>query len=106
MKYNNSSNDYGGIFVCPDQYFRDGIDGLKEAQKNNHYTKKLKLTVVYAYLNGEGTYTELALRYGLRGEAHAECVSCEAVHVLSRQGGRLFLLLVHKIEKDRLWNHL
>lgn len=48
------------------RYERDGIEGLTEAQQNNHYTKELKLAVVHAYLAGEGSYAELANQYGLR----------------------------------------
>ncbi|MGX7033460.1 helix-turn-helix domain-containing protein, partial [Pediococcus argentinicus] len=47
-------------------YKRDGIDGLKEAKKNAHYSKTLKLSVVHAYLAGEGTLEELTVKYGLR----------------------------------------
>lgn len=54
------------------RYLRDGIDGLKEARCNKHYTQELKLTVVQAYLTGEGTYDELVNRYGLRNSAQAK----------------------------------
>ncbi|WP_459127370.1 transposase, partial [Latilactobacillus curvatus] len=50
-----------------DRYSRDGINGLKEAKKNKHYSKELKLKVVHAYLIGEGTFDELANKFGLRG---------------------------------------
>lgn len=50
-----------------DRYPRDGINGLKEAKKNKHYSKELKLKVVHAYLIGEGTFDELANKFGLRG---------------------------------------
>lgn len=49
-----------------DLYKRDGIDGLKEAKRNTHYSKSLKLSVVHAYLAGEGTLEELTIKYGLR----------------------------------------
>jgi transposase-like protein len=54
------------------RYQRDGLEGLEEAKKNNHYSKDLKLAVVFAYLNGEGTFTELADRYGLRNSTQAK----------------------------------
>lgn len=54
------------------RYQRDGIEGLEEAKKNIHYSKELKLTVVAAYLNGEGTFVELANKYGLRNAAQAK----------------------------------
>ncbi|WP_100215921.1 helix-turn-helix domain-containing protein [Loigolactobacillus coryniformis] len=49
------------------RYSRDGINGLKEAKKNKHYSKELKLKVVHAYLIGESTFDELANKFGLRG---------------------------------------
>jgi transposase-like protein len=55
-----------------DRYLREGIDGLKEARRNKHYTRELKLTVVQAYLTGEGTYDELANQYGLRHATQAK----------------------------------
>lgn len=54
------------------RYKRDGLEGLKEAKRNNHYSRSLKHTVVFAYLNGEGTFTELADRYGLRTATQAK----------------------------------
>lgn len=54
------------------RYQRDGLEGLEEATKNNHYTKEQKLTVVLAYLNGEGTFEELTAKYGLRSSAQAK----------------------------------
>jgi len=49
-----------------DRYHRDGLDGLKEAKKNHHYSSAFKLQVIYAFLNGEGSAQELAMKYGLR----------------------------------------
>jgi len=49
-----------------ERYGRDGLDGLKEAHQNNHYSKELKLKAVMAYLTGEGSLTGLALKFGLR----------------------------------------
>lgn len=54
------------------RYQRDGLKGLEEAKKNIHYSKELKLTVVSAYLNGEGTFVELADKYGLRNSTQAK----------------------------------
>ncbi|WP_262315078.1 helix-turn-helix domain-containing protein [Lacticaseibacillus parakribbianus] len=51
------------------RYERDGLEGLSEAKQNNHYSSALKLAMVLAYQNGEGTLNELALQYGLRSEA-------------------------------------
>lgn len=48
------------------RYERDGIEGLKEARENNHYSKELKLCAVLAYLNGEGSLSEVTMRFGLR----------------------------------------
>lgn len=49
-----------------DRYYRDGLDGLREAKKNQHYSSAFKLQVIYAFLNGEGSAQELAMKYGLR----------------------------------------
>ena len=53
-------------------YQRDGLEGLEEAKRNHHYTKEQKLEVVFAYLNGEGTLTELTNKYGLRNHAQVK----------------------------------
>lgn len=50
------------------RYNRDGLSGLEEARQNNHYSKEFKLTVVLAYLAGEGTFEELAIKFGLRSQ--------------------------------------
>ena len=54
------------------RYRRDGLEGLEEPKKNNHYSKELKQTVVFAYLNGEGTFDELTDKYGLRNGQQAK----------------------------------
>ena len=54
------------------RYERDGLEGLEEARKNIHYSKELKETVVFAYLKGEGTFAEVAHKYGLRQAAQAK----------------------------------
>lgn len=53
-------------------YQRDGLEGLKEAKRNIHYSKELKQTVVFAYLHGEGTFDELTDKYGLRDSTQAK----------------------------------
>lgn len=50
------------------RYERDGPEGLSEARKNKHYSAALKLAAVLAYQAGEGTLSELAIRFGLRAE--------------------------------------
>ncbi|MCH5465800.1 helix-turn-helix domain-containing protein [Levilactobacillus tujiorum] len=47
-------------------YKRDGIKGLKESRKCRRYSEVFKLQVVYAFLNGEGSQREIAIKYGLR----------------------------------------
>ena len=54
------------------RYKRDGIEGLEEAKTYLHYSKELKHTVVLAYLNGEGTFEEVADKYGLRQMTQAK----------------------------------
>lgn len=50
------------------RYDRDGPEGLSEARKNNHYSAALKLAAILAYQAGEGTLSELAIRFGLRSK--------------------------------------
>lgn len=50
------------------KFKRGGISELSEAKHNNHYSKSFKLEVVTAYLNGEGTLQELAIKFGLRNK--------------------------------------
>lgn len=45
---------------------------IEEAKKNLHYSKELKQTIVFAYLNGENTFEELADKYGLRNSTQAK----------------------------------
>ena len=52
-----------------ERYARDGLEGLSRARKNKHYTSSLKLAAVLAYQAGEGTLTELTMRFGLRSSA-------------------------------------
>lgn len=53
------------------RYQRDGLEGLEEAKRNIHYSKELKQPVIFGYLNGEGTFDELADKYGLRSSTQA-----------------------------------
>ncbi|MBP5841265.1 helix-turn-helix domain-containing protein [Lactiplantibacillus plantarum] len=46
-------------------YDRQEITGLTEVKKNRHYLQTLKLAVITAYLNGEGTLRELTIRFDL-----------------------------------------
>jgi len=55
-----------------DRYQRDGLDGLREAKQNHHYSSAFKLQVIYAFLNGEGSDQELAMRYGLRSSSQVK----------------------------------
>lgn len=45
---------------------RDGIEGLKEREKNQLYSYELKMKVVGDFLSGQGTLEELVYKYGLR----------------------------------------
>ena len=42
------------------------------SRKNNSYSDELKLQVVQSYLNGEGGYLKLALKYGLKSKSQVE----------------------------------
>lgn len=46
-----------------------GILSLASKEKNQVYSQSLKLTVVQAYLNKEGSLEELALKFGLRSKS-------------------------------------
>jgi len=47
-------------------YQRDGLAGLQKSRKCQRYSEVFKLQVVYAFLNGEGSQREIAMKYGLR----------------------------------------
>ena len=49
-----------------DKYKRDGLEGLKETHKNNHYSKQLKQMAVQSYLAGDGTLQSLTMKFDLR----------------------------------------
>jgi len=72
QSYKTFSNRYGfsgkTLYRWQERYNRDGIKGLMEASKNHHYSKAFKLTVVHAFLSGEGTPQALTMKYGLRSE--------------------------------------
>ena len=53
-------------------YKNEGPAGLLDQKKNRSYSKKLKLEAVNAYLNGEGTKTEIARCFGLRTETQLQ----------------------------------
>lgn len=46
-------------------YDKYGEQGFYPKQRNSHYTKEFKEEVVKAYLNGEGSSTDLALEYNI-----------------------------------------
>lgn len=50
------------------RYERNGIDGLREARHNNHYSKSLKLEVVVTCPTGQYSLEEVALKFGLRSK--------------------------------------
>lgn len=66
------SVDSTTIRTWQDKYKRGGISELSETKHNNHYSKVFKFEVVTAYLNGEGTLQELAIKFGLRNKAQIQ----------------------------------
>lgn len=48
------------------KYQSGGTEELSEAHHNKHYSKELKREAISDFLNGEGTYREIAIKYGLR----------------------------------------
>ena len=55
-----------------DCYTRDGLDGLKESKKWQHYATELKQQVVIDYLSGKGSFRSIANKYGLRSKRQVE----------------------------------
>lgn len=49
-------------------YRNEGPTGLLRKKKKQRYSKELKLTAVLAYLNGEGTLSEITGKYGIRSD--------------------------------------
>ena len=46
-----------------------GVDAIDRPSKNKTYSQEFKLEVVRAFLDGEGGYRELALKYGVRNSS-------------------------------------
>ncbi len=53
-------------------YQNEGPSGLLAQKQNAHYSKEVKLAAVNAYLNGEGSYMEIAGNYGLRSDSQLQ----------------------------------
>ncbi len=52
-----------------DRYHAYGESAFDEKVNNSSYTKEFKQKVVLAYLNGEGSYRQLAIRYNISSHA-------------------------------------
>lgn len=76
-QYLNSERNYPSIanaLDVPDSTIRmwvkayrvDGEDALKSHKRNKRYSKEFKLECAAAYLAGEGSYLDLANKFGLR----------------------------------------
>lgn len=50
------------------QYNEHGESALDDKPRNKTYTKEFKQAVVQAYLNGEGSYVDLAVKYNISSE--------------------------------------
>lgn len=50
------------------QYLYNGIQGLESIKRNQIYSKEFKLQLVKKYLSGEGSFLDLAAKYGLRSQ--------------------------------------
>lgn len=56
----------GGLKLLYNKYKEFGPEALKMQTKHQTYTKEFKQKLVDEYNNGEGTYIELASKYGIR----------------------------------------
>ena len=50
------------------KYEAQGIEGFLDQERNKVYSEQLKLQVIEAYKNKEGTLREIAAKYGLRSD--------------------------------------
>lgn len=67
MAYLRLFNISRGTFTRWQKFYKqDGIDGLKERNNWTRYSPELKLQAVTAYLNNEGSLSEIRDRFGLR----------------------------------------
>jgi len=62
-KYGIGKTTLRSWIVC---YREQGIEGFVSSGKNKVYSLELKLQAVHDYLDGKGSYSELATKYGLR----------------------------------------
>lgn len=51
------------------RYQECGPAGLISKRKNNHYSEDLKEKVVHDYLNGKGSYLDLAIKYNISNQS-------------------------------------
>ena len=69
----NIANDLGVNKVQIRRWIRNyeaiGEQAFDDKARNNAYTKELKAEIINAYLEGEGSYTELAKRYRITAES-------------------------------------
>lgn len=52
-----------------DEYRINGEFSFQHRSKNKSYSKELKETAIQSYLNGEGSYNTISLKYGLSNES-------------------------------------
>lgn len=59
------SVDPSSIIDWIDEYKKNGEYSFQNKPKNKSYSKELKEAAIHSYLNGEGSYRTLSLKYGL-----------------------------------------
>ena len=60
-----SKNGYDVVIKWCNKYSANGEDVFLPKKHNRKYSKEFKMQVVQEYLNGQGSYEELANRYGI-----------------------------------------
>ena len=64
-EYGMNKTGYDMIGIWANKFRMLGETAFEETTKNKKYSKKFKLKVIEAYLNGEGSYQDLANLYNV-----------------------------------------
>lgn len=71
--YNTISKEFGisesGLKLLYKKYINFGNESLRMQKQHQTYTKEFKQKLIDAYNNGEGSYPELAVKYGITNYA-------------------------------------
>ena len=75
LSYKVLCNEYGlllSVSVFNEnvlRYLSHGLSGIQSNDRNNHYSKEFKLSVVREYIDGNGTIRGLARKYNIPGKS-------------------------------------